>query len=89
MSSLVVFNHFMAGGYDDVAEGIGYLDIDLRGDCGGVLEWEPFALTQEEYNALLEHIRSLGGEFEVVDWDCYTYRNSFEMLCRLTEKKRR
>ena len=92
MPPLVVFNHFMACGYDDVAEDIGYLDIWVPSDYpgrGAVLYWEPFELTRAEYDGLLAHIRSLGHEFEVADWGVTTFQEWFNKLVLLCERKRR
>lgn len=80
MPPLAVFNDFMACGYDDVALDNGYLAIDSQNPQGAVIEWTPFSLTAEEYDAFLDHIKSLGTPFEVRDIGVSTYQEWFGTL---------
>lgn len=77
---LAVLNDFLACGVDDVAEDIGCLDVDMRGDRGAVMEWEPFTLTQTEYDGLLAYIRSRGKAIVVREIGDGTYREWFGRL---------
>ena len=87
MPPLHVFDAFMACGIDDVPDEIGLFDLDVKQiPGGGTMEWEPFELTEKEYESLLRHIRSLGHEFEVKDFGVSTYQEWFNELFKQSDR---
>ena len=75
MPPLEVLNLFTACGYDDVDEDIAYMPVDRFEPA--TIQWEPFTLTEAEYERLLTHIKQLYPDVRVKSFGAASYTEWF------------
>ena len=74
---LSVLNDFFRCGHDAVEQGLACFEVDRN---GAVITWDPFELTQAEYDHFVEALRSAGIVVQITDTDAETYHDWFNRL---------
>ena len=75
---LAIFNDFMSCGVDDMDHDSVCLDVEDKNFNAASVNWEPFELTESEYEKFLSYIRKSGESVEVKDYNVSTYQEWFE-----------